>query len=101
MPNGLPKRGIMREEKPTPDNTTGSNAGEVPKVADRRTVFLKNSLFDIVALYEHDFREEDGKRTHDYRCRRCALTVRLNGLRNEIQALIRNVKDAIGEMRDG
>jgi hypothetical protein len=101
MPYGVPKRGAMREENPTPDNTTGTKAGEVPKVTDRSTVFLKNSLFDIVALYEHDYGEADGKRVHDYRCRRCALTVRLNGLRNEIQALIRDVRDAIGEMRDG
>ena len=70
----------MLEENLTPDNTTGSKAGEVLKISDRPTGFPKNSLFDIVVLYEHDYRELDGKRVHDYHCRRCALTVRLNVL---------------------
>jgi len=90
----------MREDNPTPDDTTGKKAEQASKVSDRPAGFLRNSLFDIVELYEHDYREVEGKRVHDYRCRRCALTVRLNGLRNQIQALIRDVKDAIGEMAD-
>jgi hypothetical protein len=101
MPNGFPKRGTMREENPTTDHSTGSQAEQAAKVSNRPTGFLKNSPFDIVALYEHDYREVDGKRVHGYRCRRCALTVRLNGLRNQVEALIRDVKQAVGEMRDG
>jgi hypothetical protein len=91
----------MREENPTSNNPTGTRAEQAAKVSDRPTGFLRNSLFDILALYEHDYREADGMRVHDYRCRRCALTVRLNGLRNQVEALIRDVKEAIGEMRDG
>jgi hypothetical protein len=90
----------MREENQTTDNTTGPVTEEVPKLGRRPTGFLSNSLFDILGEYEHDFRDADGKRIHDYRCRRCALTVRLNGLRNQIQALIRDVSGAIGEMRE-
>jgi hypothetical protein len=59
-----------------------------------------DTIWNAIAAFEHDYREVDGKRVHDYRCCRCALTVRLNGLRNQIQALIRDVKEAIGEMRD-
>jgi hypothetical protein len=80
MPNGVPKRGTMREENPTTNNTTGQKTEEVPKLSDRPTGFLRNSLFDILAQYEHDYREVDGNRVHDYRCRRCAMTVRLIGL---------------------
>jgi hypothetical protein len=87
----------MREENPTPNNATGPETKQA-KLNDRPTGFLRNSIFDILALYEHDFHEVDGKRVHDYRCRRCALTVRLNGLRNQFQALIREVNETIGQM---
>jgi len=90
----------MREESPTPNHATGPETEQVPKLNDRPIGFLRNSLFDILALYEHDYREADGKRVHDYRCRRCALTVRLNGLRNQVEAFIRDIKEAIGEMGD-
>jgi hypothetical protein len=90
----------MREENPTPNNSTGPKTAK-DKLEDLNARLTRNSLFDTLAEYEHDYRETDGKRVHDYRCRRCALTVRLNGLRNQVQALIRDVKDAIGEMRDG
>jgi hypothetical protein len=99
MQNRVPKRGKMCAGNPTPNNTTGSETEKVPKLSDRPTGFLKNSIFDILALYEHDYREADGKRVHDYRCRRCALTVRLNGLRNQFEVLLREVNDTIGQMR--
>jgi hypothetical protein len=89
----------MREENPAPNKTTGPKTEKVPKLSDRPTGFLINSVFDILALYEHDYRDADGKRVHDYRCRLCALTVRLNGLRNQFQALVREVNETIGQMR--
>ena len=89
----------MCEENPTPNNTAGPKTAK-GKLEDLTARLTRNSLFDILAQYEHDYREADGKRIHDYRCRRCALTVRLNGLRNRVQALIRDVKEAIGEMQD-
>jgi hypothetical protein len=100
MPNGLPKRGTVREENPTPDNTAGSETEKV-KLDDPNERIIRNSLFDILSRYPRDYRDAEGKRVHDYRCRRCALTVRLNGLRNQFQALIRDVKETVGEMRDG
>jgi hypothetical protein len=39
-------------------------------------------------------------KVHSYLCRRCALTVRLNGLHNQILTLVRDVKETIGEMSD-
>jgi hypothetical protein len=40
---------------------------------------------------------QDGeKEVHSYLCRRCALTVKLNGLRNQFLALIREVNETIG-----
>jgi hypothetical protein len=90
----------MREENPTPNNTTGPKRAK-NKLEDLNARLTRNSLFDILVEYEHDYREADGKRIHDYRCRRCALTVRLNGLRNQVQALNRVVRETIGEMRDG
>jgi hypothetical protein len=88
----------MCEENPTPSNTTGPKTEKVAKSDDRPTGFLRDSIFDILSLYEHDYRELDSRRVHDYLCRRCALTVRLNGLRNELQAVIREVDRIIGEM---
>jgi hypothetical protein len=99
MPNCIPKRGTVREENPTPNNTSDPKTEEVTKLNDRPTGFLRNSIFDILAHYEHDYREVDGKRIHDYLCRRCALTVRLNGLRNQVQALVREVNEVLGQMR--
>ena len=87
----------MREENPTTDNTTGSETAK-DKLEDLTARLTRNSLLDILAQYEHDYREADGKRIHDYRCRRCALTVRLNGLRNQIQALLREVNETLGQM---
>ena len=90
----------MREDDPTANKTTGPKTAK-GKLEDLTAQLTRNSLFDILAQYEHDYRDVDGKRVHGYRCRRCALTVRLNGLRNQVESLIRDVKDAIGEMRDG
>jgi hypothetical protein len=98
MPNGLPKRGTMREENPTPNNTTGPKTEKVPKLSDRPTGIPRDSIFDNLALYEHDYREVNGTRIHDYQCRRCALTVRLNGLRNKLQILVREVNQIVGQM---
>jgi hypothetical protein len=89
----------MPEENSTPNNSTGPKTAKVT-LEDLNTRLTRNSLFDILGEYEHDYRDTDGKRIHDYRCRRCALTVRLNGLRNQIHSLIRDVKETIGEMRD-
>jgi hypothetical protein len=90
----------MREENPTPNNTTGPETAK-SKLEDLTRRLTRDSLFDILAEYEHDYRDTHGRRVHDYRCRRCALTVRLNSLRNQIHSLIRDVKETIGEMRDG
>ena len=90
----------MRKENPTTDRKAGPETAK-GMLEDLNTRLTRNSLFDILAEYEHDYREADAKRVHDYRCRRCAITVRLNGLRNQVQALIRHVSDIIGEMRDG
>jgi hypothetical protein len=100
MPNGVPKRGTMREEDPTPNSTAGPETEKV-KLDDPNPRIIRNSLFDILSRYPHDFRKDGEKDVHSYLCRRCALTVRLNGLRNQIHALIRDVKEVIGEMSDG
>jgi hypothetical protein len=70
------------------------------KLDDPNDRIIRNSLFDILSRYPHDYRKDGEKEVHSYLCRRCALTVRLNGLRNQIQALIRDVKETIGEMLD-
>jgi hypothetical protein len=90
----------MCEESPTSDNTNGPKVEKV-SLEELNKLAIRDSLFDNLARYPHDFREVDGKQVHDFHCRRCALTVRLNGLRNRVLTLIRDVKEAIGEMRDG
>jgi hypothetical protein len=98
MPNGVPKRGAMCEENPTPDNTTGPKAKKINlKELNRRVI--RDSLFDQLARYPHDTQEVDGKQVHDYHCRRCAMTVRLNGLRNQFQVLVRGINEALGQMQ--
>jgi hypothetical protein len=87
----------MREENPTPNNTTGSKTKKV-KLDDPNVRIIRNSLFDILSRFPHDCRKDGEKEFHSYLCRRCALTVRLNGLRNQILALVRDVKETIGEM---
>ena len=57
-------------------------------------------LFHLVQSLEHDYREEHGKQVHAYGCRRCALTVRLNGFRVQIQKLLRDIEFSIGEPID-
>jgi hypothetical protein len=54
-------------------------------------------LFHLLESLEHDYREEHGQKVHWYDCRRCALTVRLNGLRGQILSLLRDIEFAIGE----
>lgn len=90
----------MREENPTSNNTNRPKTEKVPKLNNRPTGFLNDSIFDNLALYEHDYSEVDGTRIHDYKCRRCAVTVRLNGLRNKVQVLLREVNEIIGQMPD-
>jgi translation initiation factor 2 beta subunit (eIF-2beta)/eIF-5 len=99
MPNSVPKRGTMREEDPTPNNTAGPETKKVSleKINKR---LIRNSLFDILSRFPHDYRRDGEKEVHSYLCRRCALTVRLNGLRNQILTLVRDVKETIGEMQD-
>jgi len=87
----------MREENPTADNTTGQKTEKISlDELNRRAI--RDSLFDILSRYPHDSRDEDGRAVHDGHCRRCALTVRLNGLRNRFHALIREVNEALGQM---
>jgi hypothetical protein len=99
MQNRIPKRGTMCEENPTPYNAAGPEAKKV-SLEEINKRLIRNSLFDILSRFPHDFRKEGGKEVHSYLCRRCALTVRLNGLRYQFQALIREVNDTIGEMSD-
>ena len=54
-------------------------------------------LFHLVHSLEHDYREENGKKVHAHECRRCALTVRLNGFKGQILKLLRDIEFAIGE----
>jgi hypothetical protein len=54
----------MREENPSPNNTTGPKTAK-DKLEDLNARLTRNSLFDILAEYEHDYREADGKRIHD------------------------------------
>ena len=54
-------------------------------------------LFHLIHSLEHDYKEEKGKKVHAYGCRRCALTVRLNGFRVQILKLLRDIEFAIGE----
>jgi hypothetical protein len=32
-----------------------------------------NTIWNAVAAFEHDYREEAGKKIHSYHCRRCRL----------------------------
>jgi len=54
-------------------------------------------LFHLIYSLEHDYREEKGVNVHSYDCRRCALTVRLNGFKGQILKLLRDIEFAIGE----
>ena len=54
-------------------------------------------LFHLIQSLEHDYKEEKGQKVHAYGCRRCALTVRLNGFRVQILKLLRDIEFAIGE----
>ena len=54
-------------------------------------------LFHLVHSLEHDYREENGKKVHAHGCRRCVLTVRLNGFKGQILKLLRDIDFAIGE----
>jgi hypothetical protein len=89
----------MREENPTTNNTDRPETEKV-KLDDPNVRAIRNSLFDILSRYPHDYRKDGEKEVHSFLCRRCALTVRLNGLRNQILALVRDVKETIGEMSD-
>jgi hypothetical protein len=57
-------------------------------------------LFHLIHSLEHDYREEKGQKVHAYCCRRCALTVRLNGFKGQILKLLRDIEFAIGEPLD-
>jgi hypothetical protein len=54
-------------------------------------------LFHLIQSLEHDYKEEKGQKVHLYDCRRCALTVRLNGFKVQILVLLRDIEFAIGE----
>jgi hypothetical protein len=54
-------------------------------------------LFHLIQSLEHDYKEEKGEMVHTYRCRRCALTVRVNGFKVQILKLLRDIEFAIGE----
>lgn len=89
----------MREENPTTANPASPKDGKV-SLEELNKRAIRHSIFDNLARYPHDFREVDGKQVHDDHCRRWALTARLNGLRNRILALVRDMKETIGEMSD-
>jgi hypothetical protein len=57
-------------------------------------------LFHIIHSLEHDYRDEGGKQVHAGGCRRCALTVRLNGFKIQILNLLRIIEFAIGQSID-
>ena len=54
-------------------------------------------LFHPIQSLEHDYKEEKVQMVHAYGCRRCALTVRLNGFKVQILKLLRDIEFAIGE----
>lgn len=54
-------------------------------------------LFHLIHSLEHDYKEENGQQVHAYGCRRCALAVRLNGLKGQILKLLRDIEFSIGE----
>jgi hypothetical protein len=56
-----------------------------------------HDLFHLIESLEHDYREEKGQKVHAYGCRRCALTVRLNGFRVQIKKLLSDIEFTIGE----
>jgi hypothetical protein len=63
----------------------------------RRGVLMFTDLFHLIHSLEHDYSEEKGQKVHSYDCRRCALTVRLNGFKVQILVLLRDIEFAIGE----
>jgi hypothetical protein len=87
----------MCEENSATDNTTGPKTEKV-SLEELNKRAIRDSVFDNLIRYPHDYREVDGKQVHDHHCRRCALTVRLNGLRNRFQALTREVNEVLGQM---
>ena len=54
-------------------------------------------LFHLIQSLEHDYKEEQSQKVHAYGCRRCALTVRLNGFKVQILKLLRDIEFAIEE----
>jgi hypothetical protein len=61
---------------------------------------MLDDLFHLIQSLEHDYKEDQGKRVHALGCRRCALTVRLNGFKVQILKLLRDIEFAIGEPLD-
>jgi hypothetical protein len=57
-------------------------------------------LLHLLESLDHDYREEHGQKVHAIGCRRCALTVRLNGFKVQIIKLLRDIEFAIGEPID-
>lgn len=56
-----------------------------------------DDLFHLVRSLEHDYRQEADKQVHDYDCRRCALTARLNGFKIQIVQILRDIEFRIGD----
>ena len=54
-------------------------------------------LFHLIHSLGHDYKEEKGQKVHYYDCRRCALTVRLNGFKGQILSLLRDIEVSTGE----
>jgi hypothetical protein len=58
-------------------------------------------LFHIVASLNHDYREENGKQVHDYKCRRCEIVLRLTDFRSRIRRLLNDIEFNVGDSVEG
>jgi hypothetical protein len=45
-----------------------------------------NTVWNAVAAFEHDYREEAGKKIHSYLCRRCRLELLLRQVTGLLEA---------------
>jgi hypothetical protein len=46
-----------------------------------------DDLFHIVASLDYDYHTERGERVHSYSCRRCAIAMRLNRLKDLVERM--------------
>ena len=61
---------------------------------------LMTTLFGAIDAYDHDFREEGGKRVHSFQCRRCVLYRIAHELLRDSDVRNSKLRESIGTPSD-